>query len=638
VSLSGAIQAAKAFVELGLKDSAFLRGLSVAQRRLDSFAGHVRRVSGAMAGISLAVGAPAAMGAKQYADFEQAIADLRAVANPTADELLRINEAALKLSKETGQGPTEIVAAFTELLRAGRSVKDVLGGAGEAAVRFARVGALPGAQAAIVLSDAMNIFRAESLSASRAADILSAAADASSTSIEGIVEAFSNSATDFRRGNQTFTDLAAAIAMMANEGQKGGDAGTRLRVFIDRLMAPTDDARKLMTSLGLSVRNAAGEMLPLGQIIDRVNKAIEGMNPEQVDQVFEKLFGERASQGANVMLMLGSKGLEEMKAKMGGSLTVASKYEQVMSTLTGSVKSLWSSVERLAISFGETLGPPIARAVDMVTQMTNALGVYISASPKAAVAIAAIVAGIIGLTAAMVVAIPVMSMLSMILMAVSTPIGAALAGFAAFSALAVTTAAVIAGTWMTMSESGRAFAAEMKSIFGDVVAALAAGKIDEAFDLVALKVELALKRMRLAAAKKMIALRGLLGLANADDFGNIAAQMVDIAKTQGRISAIQKSIRAASDKPSAIVGGTVESDLKSKTHLEARYQHLLRGAGGISEGSAGTFNPYAASVLGRGGNAVNQLVRIGERQVEALAGIGRDISAIRNGHLAIQAA
>ena len=66
------------------------------------------------------------------------------------------------------------------------SLNQVLGGAGEAALAFGKVGGLAVADAAVVMADAMNVFQ---VSGDIAANTLSAAADASSTSIEGIAQA-----------------------------------------------------------------------------------------------------------------------------------------------------------------------------------------------------------------------------------------------------------------------------------------------------------------------------------------------------------------------------------------------------------------------------------------------------------------
>ena len=57
----------------------------------------------------------------------------------------------MAMSQAMGIGPTEAAAGFLELLKAGMSLEDVLGGAGKAAIAFAKVGGLSVADAAVFL-------------------------------------------------------------------------------------------------------------------------------------------------------------------------------------------------------------------------------------------------------------------------------------------------------------------------------------------------------------------------------------------------------------------------------------------------------------------------------------------------------
>ena len=141
---------------------------------------------------------------------------------------------------------------FLELLKAGMPLEKVLNGAGEAAIQFAKVGQMNVAQAAVVMSDAMSVFGVD---ANKAANAISSAADASSTSIEGLAQAFSMTSAVAALANQKIDDVSAALAILANNGVKGSDAGTSLKTMLMRLMAPADDAVGALDQLGLTVES-----------------------------------------------------------------------------------------------------------------------------------------------------------------------------------------------------------------------------------------------------------------------------------------------------------------------------------------------------------------------------------------------
>ena len=57
---------------------------------------------------------------------------------------------------------------------------------------------------------------------------------------------------------RSVNDLAAALSIMSNNGIAGAEAGTGLKVMMQRLAAPTAGARKAMNELGLSIYDSTG--------------------------------------------------------------------------------------------------------------------------------------------------------------------------------------------------------------------------------------------------------------------------------------------------------------------------------------------------------------------------------------------
>jgi TP901 family phage tail tape measure protein len=171
--------------------------------------------------------------------ISQTLLNIQASTGATAQELDRLKAASMQMSQAMGVGPTQIANSFVELLKAGMSVEQVLGGAGKAAIEFATVGQMDVAEAGVVMADAMKVF---GVTADVAANAISSAADASSTSIEGLSQAFAQVSAVAALANQSIGSTSAALAILANAGVKGSDAGTSLKTMLLRLMAPADEA------------------------------------------------------------------------------------------------------------------------------------------------------------------------------------------------------------------------------------------------------------------------------------------------------------------------------------------------------------------------------------------------------------
>lgn len=301
------------FVEIGADARKFFATLDKINKQVGKVGASIAGVGGRVAGIGAAMAAPFVAAAAAGSRFQDVMLNVQASTGATTAQLDQIRKAAMAMSQSLGVGPTEAAAGFLELLKAGMSVEQVLGGAGKAAIAFAKVGGMAVADAAVVMADAMNVFK---VSGDTAANTLSAAADASSTSIEGIAQAFSQVSAVAGLANQSIQDTAASLAVLANAGIKGSDAGTSLKTMLMRLMAPAEDAVGALGQLGLSVssfRNADGTMKPMVEIIRTLSSALEGMDQAAKDDIFRRIFGQDAIRAAAVMTSAGVEGFNAMR-------------------------------------------------------------------------------------------------------------------------------------------------------------------------------------------------------------------------------------------------------------------------------------------------------------------------------------
>lgn len=371
MATAGGIRLGKVFVEIGADPSKLFGALNKLNKRIGSIGSSMANFGGRMTALGVGLAAPLAIATRTGARFDSTLRNISASTGATAQDISRIDKAAMGMSQAMGIGPTAIAEGFLELLKAGMPLEDVLGGAGKAALQFAKVGELAVADAAVVMSDAMNVFGVD---ASKAANTLSSAADASSTSIEEISQAFTQVSAVASQSNQGIDDVAAALALLANAGVKGSDAGTSLKNMFAKLKSPVDAAATALGEVGLSTdsfRDASGAMLPLADQITVLKNATDGLSEASRDSLFQKVFGTDAIRAALILTSTGAAGINGMKNTMNESLPVGEKFEQLMGGLAGTGEKISASLERLQITLSAALAPTLGRIGNVITGVVN---------------------------------------------------------------------------------------------------------------------------------------------------------------------------------------------------------------------------------------------------------------------------
>lgn len=204
-----------------------------------------------MGGIGTAIAAGFVVAMKTTANFEKAISGIAAVSGATDKEIDKLRAKALKLGADTVFSAGESAGAMEELVKAGLTVGDVLGGAADATVALAAAGEVDLKTAATIASNAMNQFGLSAEEMPKVADLIAGAANASAIDVGEFGMALAQAGAVAKLQGVSFDDLSVAIAEMGNAGIKGSDAGTSLKTFLNNLQPTTEKQIELMEKLGL---------------------------------------------------------------------------------------------------------------------------------------------------------------------------------------------------------------------------------------------------------------------------------------------------------------------------------------------------------------------------------------------------
>lgn len=377
------IRAGQCFVEIHANDTHFQRGMVILSNRMQALGQRLRSFGTGLGLGVAAIGAPMIGALRATSDFENALLELQAATNGiTPGQMSAVREEALRLSEATGLGPEKFAQSFAQLVKAGMSVDDALNGAAESAAKFAHISGVDAEAAALFMKSAMYVF---GTSAKEAVDTLSAAADSSSTSIAEMTQAFGLIGSAGALFNQSLFGVSQAMAVLSNYMIRGEEAGTGLKVFLSRLISPSNEANKALARFGLTVRdfrNADGKLLPMAQIADILREKMGKLGDEIMkDKVLVDVFGDRGIKVIAAFAKEGKEGFTNVAKSMAEARSVSEKFDIMMGGLSGSFTRLNTAVKQLSIGFGTSISEPLAGLTEWLVRAGSAARRFLEAHP-----------------------------------------------------------------------------------------------------------------------------------------------------------------------------------------------------------------------------------------------------------------
>lgn len=330
----------------------------------------------AVAGVAgLAAGFGSAV--HEAANFEKVMSGVKAVSGSTAEEMSQLSGLALKLGADTSFSATEAGLGIEELVKAGVSIADVMGGAAAASLNLAAAGNISVAESATIASNAMNAFGIKGSEAGHVADIIAGAANASAIDVHEFGFSLSAAGAVANTVGFSFDDLATAIAIMGQAGIKGSDAGTSLKTMMLNLQPTTKAQIGLFRDLGITTADganrffdASGKVRSFAEVAEVLQDALHGLTEQQRLAALEVIFGSDAIRAGAVIAKAGSDGFYTMADAMS-KVTAQQVAEERLNNLAGSLEKLKGSLQTAAIVIGSAFLPGLRSMVDGITNVLN---------------------------------------------------------------------------------------------------------------------------------------------------------------------------------------------------------------------------------------------------------------------------
>ena len=310
---------------------------------------------------------------KTAAEFEQAMAGVKAISGETGAAFAALEEQAKMLGATTRYTAVEAAGGMTMLARAGWDAQEILAGM-PGMLDLAAAGSLDLARAADIISDVMMAFGENASEAGRYADVFAQAAANANTTVEMLGSAMAYAAPAAAAAGFSLEQTAAALSSLADAGIKGTRAGTTMDSVLRELRNKVEDGKLEFGEFSVAVYDSEGAMRDLFSILGDIETGMAGMTQEQRDAALGMVFTTRSLRGMNVWLTRGVDSLRDLEYALINSGGAAERMaETMMNTLQGAVIRMQSAMEGLKIAFGEAFLPYIKAVVDWVTNLVSAL-------------------------------------------------------------------------------------------------------------------------------------------------------------------------------------------------------------------------------------------------------------------------
>lgn len=389
------------------------------------------------------------------ANFDDAMSQVQGALGGASADMDGLRDLALQLGADTVFSATESAQAMVELAKGGLTEAQIKGGALAASMDLAAAGQLNLADAAATTVQMMGSFGLGAGDATRIANALAGAANASSADVSDLTQAMSQCSAQAALAGWSLEDTAAALALFADHGVKGSDAGTSLKTMLQRLAAPTDQAAEAIAAYGLNIRDSNGKMKDISGIADELTGKLGSLSDAERDAALQTIFGSDASRAAAILMQSGSEGLAKYIAATNDATAAETMANAQKGELSWALENMGGAVESAAIAFGTALAPAITAVAGVIGNVAEAfasLPAGVQTGIAVVLALVAALGPLLMVIGSVVAALPAISEGFAVLGgALAIPLAPAAAVVAAIAAIA----AAIYAAWTT-SETFRA--------------------------------------------------------------------------------------------------------------------------------------------------------------------------------------
>ncbi len=359
-------------------------------QQLESAVGDLAGAGAALVAVGAALAATVIFPIQRAAQFERAMAGVKAVTTGAEESFAALSAAAAELGRTTKFTATEAAEGMVFLGQAGFDAGEVIKAIGPS-LRLAAAGGLDLATAADIASNVVSAMRLEVEDLNHVVDVLANTAANSNTNVSQLAQALKFAAPIAASAGISIEETAAAIGVLGDNGIQASMAGTTMRGMLISLAAPAKKAQDALDKLGVEIaKNEDGSIN-----LVKTMRALRDANFDLADA--SAIFRRSAASGALAMANQIDK-VESLTIANEIAIGAAEKMAKTMEeNLIGAITLLSSAFDGLLRAIGAPLLDGLTAVVEKITSMVSFMAELADEFPTVATAIAGLVAALAAL-------------------------------------------------------------------------------------------------------------------------------------------------------------------------------------------------------------------------------------------------
>lgn len=300
--------------------------------------------------------------------FQKSMSGVRAVSRGTEEDFRRLGEQAKDLGKTTVFTATQSAEAMEKLALAGLSVNQIYTIMPDV-LNLAAAGELEIAEAATIAVGTLFGFGLAAEELGNAIDVMAYTASNSNQTIRDLGSSFSFVGPVAGAAGVRFTEVNAALAVLANRNLRAERSGTALRRVISILIDDVEEGEKGLAGFGLQLTDSEGRLTSLADAIDQVNES----GAKLTDVMGE--FQQRAGPAFLALMAAGGDAIRRFEfalERAGGTAQEVATTR--LDNLQGRITLLTSAWRGLAVEVFERVEPSLSKVAVSLTNVFRAMG------------------------------------------------------------------------------------------------------------------------------------------------------------------------------------------------------------------------------------------------------------------------
>lgn len=220
-----------------------------------------------------------------------------------------------------------------------------------------------------MVSNTVNAFKIPTSEIPKLLDAITAASNYSSADVADLGEALSKCSAAASGMNQNVYDTSAALAVLANTGIKGSEAGTGLSNIFERMANPKNVEN--LTGIGVQVFDAEGKMRSLVDVAIDFNEKTKNMTGAEKQYIALQAFGDVGGRAFNKLAGNAEAFKKQQQQITDSQGAMNQAYEEMNQSLGVNLQLAKNSGMAILYKLGEKLAPQVKEITNYIVDLSK---------------------------------------------------------------------------------------------------------------------------------------------------------------------------------------------------------------------------------------------------------------------------